>query len=398
MFDILTEVNELYPKTKAWREDFHRNPELSNHEERTSKIVADHLRSLGLEVEDHIGGYGVVGILHGEKPGRVVAFRADMDALPIQEATGLPYSSQRDGVMHACGHDGHTAMLMTTAEILSKHADEVSGTVKFIFQPAEEGGHGAQHMVESGVLENPKPDVILGAHMMFTKAGTMSYKVGDAYMTSDTFSLTFHGHGGHGAKPQESTDTLLAACRFVTDLQMIVSRRVNPLDSAVVTVGTFHSGTKENIIPDEAVLSGTIRTLNTSIRTTVLDSLHKIAGGICEQFGTTSDLNIENMTGPVYNDPGVLSIIMDSVRKTIGNENVEEQNLPRSGSEDFSEYLKSGIPGVFLWVGGAYPDEIIPSKNHQPTYNWDENAMKTGCASEIAAILGYLNYYADEQK
>lgn len=391
MIDVKREAEKLYEQTVNWRRDFHRHPELGYQEVRTAGIIADHLRKLGMEVTEHVAKTGVVGILRGEKPGPVVAVRADMDALPIQEKTGFSYASENPGIMHACGHDAHVAMLMATAQILAEHREQLKGVVKFIFQPAEEGGRGAYRMVEEGVLENPRPDVVLGAHMMFREAGIISLKKGYSHLASDSFVIRVHGHGGHGAKPQEATDTLLAACRIVTDLQMIVSRRISPLDTAVVTVGTIHSGTKENIIPDLATLSGTIRTQLPNIRQLVINELHRVCRGVCETFGTSYDLEYIEGCDPVYNDPRLVELVMRATKKALGEDAVVEEELGRSGSEDFSAYCAGGIPGVYIFVGGAYPGELQPSRNHQPFYNWDENALKAGVASEVASILEFLD-------
>ena len=391
MIDVNKEAEEIFEQLLACRRDFHRHPELGYELDRTAGIVATHLKSLRMEVTEQVGKTGVVGLLKGGKPGEVLAMRADMDALPIQEATGLEFSSEIPGVMHACGHDGHTAMLMGVAAILSKYREYIKGSVKFIFQPAEEGGNGAGAMVKDGVLENPRPDAIMAAHMMFDEAGTITIRKGYAFLASDTFHIKVRGHGGHGCKPHESTDTLLAACKIVTDIQMIVARKISPQDVATVTVGTIHSGTKENIIPGEAELTGTVRTLRPEVRQRVIQGLHEICQGVCAAIGTTYEMDYKQNCAPVYNDPALMTVFEKAIIRMLGKEKVLEANLSRPGSEDFSAYLQDGIPGGYLWIGGAYPSEKVPSKNHQPTYNWDENAMKTGVIAQTAAALEYLN-------
>ncbi|MDO4267773.1 MAG: amidohydrolase [Eubacteriales bacterium] len=391
MFDVMKEAEQMEAQTREWRHDFHQHPELGHQEERTAGIVASHLRSLGLEVWDHVGTKGVIALLKGGRPGKVLALRADMDALPLQEMTGLPYASQVPGVMHACGHDGHTAMLMAAASVLSRHRDQIKGTVKFIFQPAEEGGGGASVMVKAGALENPRPDAIIAQHMMFTEAGTVTTHKGYSYLASDTFCIRVHGHGGHAAKPHESTDTILAACKIVTDIQMIVARKISPQDTATVTVGVIQGGTKENIIPDEAELRGTVRSLGDEVQERVIQGLHEICRGVCEALGTTYELEYHKGYKAVYNDPEMMDIITRGARRVLGEDKVYEVDKGRPGSEDFSAYLESGIPGGYFWLGGAYPGEISPSKNHQPTYNWDESALKTGVAAMTAAVLEYLD-------
>lgn len=391
MIDVKKEAEALYEQTVNWRRDFHRHPELGYQEKRTAGIIAAHLKALGLQVTEHVAKTGVVGILKGGKPGPVAAIRADIDALPIQEKTGFSYSSEVPGIMHACGHDAHAAMLMATAQILAKYREQLKGTVKFIFQPAEEGGRGAYVMVEEGVLENPRPDVIFGAHMMFREAGIISLKKGYSHLASDSFYIRVHGHGGHGAKPQEATDTLLAACKIVADIQMIVSRKISPLDTATVTVGTIHSGTKENIIPDLAELSGTVRTQLPQVRQQVMEGLHQVCKGVCAAIGTSYELEYIKGCDPVYNDPQIVDLIMRATKKALGEAAVVEEELGRPGSEDFSAYCMSGIPGAYIFVGGAYPGEAQPSRNHQSFYNWDENALKAGVASEVASILEFLD-------
>ena len=390
MFDIKKETETIYEKMLAWRRDFHQHPELSGQEFRTAGIVAKHLESLGLTVTQGVGGTGGVGILEGGRPGRVLAMRADMDALPIQENTGLPYTSVHPGVMHACGHDGHTAMLMGVATLLACHRKQIPGTVKFIFQPAEEGGHGADRMVEAGVLENPRPEAIMAAHMTFWEAGTVAVHSGYAYLAADTFHIRVHGSGGHGCKPHECRDTLLAACKIVTDLQMVVARKVNPQDTATVSVGRIASGTKENIIPDYAELSGTVRTMEPEARERVIEGIHEICRGVCAGLGVTYELDYEKSCDPVYNDPELMDLMKHASSQVLGEDKVLEAERCRPGSEDFSEYLKTGIPGGYLWVGGAYPGEACPSKNHQGTYNWDENAMKAGTAAMTASAVEFL--------
>lgn len=391
MFDIQTEVEDIYEKMVEWRRRFHRHPELSNREFETAKFVATHLKAINLdEVWEGVGGTGVIGILKGAHPGMTVAFRADMDALPIEEDTGLPYSSEIPGVMHACGHDGHTAMLMATAEILSRHRDELHGTVKFLFQPGEEGGQGALHMVQDGALEDPVPDVVLGAHMMFNDAGTIAMRAGDVYLSADTVEIRIRGKGGHGAKPHQTNDPLLAACKLVDDFQILVSRKISPLESAVVTVGYIQSGTKENIIPDQAVIKCTVRAGKESTRITLLEGMDAACQGICQLFGTTYEMKVDSVCKPVCNDGKVIRRLETACRRALGENNVLVPDSGRPGSEDFSEYLISGIPGGYLWVGGKFPEEKEASANHQPGYCWDERGMKAGCVAEIASILEFL--------
>jgi amidohydrolase len=390
MLDLKKEIEAIYEQVVAWRRDFHMYPELGNHEKRTAKIVAEHLKGLGIEVFEGVGGCGVIGLIKGGNVGKVIALRADMDALPIQEGNTFEYSSKIPGVMHACGHDGNTAMLMGTASILSKMRTNLKGSVKFIFQPAEEGGGGAKKMILDGALENPRPDAIIATHLVSFDSGTITIRKGISHTASDSFKLEVYGNGGHGAKPHESTDTLLAACQIVNALQMIVSRKVSPQETATVTVGKIHSGTAVNIIPEYAVLEGTVRTINPEVQDVVIKGINDIAEGICKAIGTTYKLTYEKNYSVVYNDYNVMDTIQRACEKYFDQKNLRIADLPRPGSEDFSEYTKSGIPGGYFWLGGAYLGQE-PSKNHQPTYDWDENTMKAGMLAEVATVLEYLS-------
>lgn len=392
---VLNSLKELskaeYGKVLLWRRDFHAHPELSGEEKRTASIVAAHLRALGLDVREHVGGFGVVGLLRGGAgPGPVVGFRADMDALPIQELTGFPYASETPGVMHACGHDAHTAMLMGTAEILSQIRDRLHGTVKFIFQPAEERGEGAKRMVEAGVLENPGVDVLLGMHLLFNQAGTIAYKRNYALTASDSFSIQITGKGGHGAKPHETNDVVLTASQLVVNLHHIVSRKVNPQQMAILSVGSIHSGSASNVLPSEATLSGTVRTLQKETQEAMRTGIAQAAAAACQFTGAEYRLDYQTGNPAVCNDGSVLDQIVPAFQEALGKERVIELLDTRCGSEDFSNYSREGMRTGYFWLGGAYPGEKIPSTNHQPYYNWDERTMETGLLASCTAVLSFL--------
>ncbi len=391
MFDVHKASEDIFDQLRTWREDFHEYPELDLDLERTSAIVADHLKKLGLEVHEHIGKTGIVGVLRGSKPGKTIALRADMDALPITEATGLPYSSRIPGRMHACGHDGHTAMLMGTAQILAAHRDQLNGNVVFFFQPGEEGAGGAKAMVADGALDICRPDAIFGAHMQFRECGMISLRKGYSHLAADSIFITLHGHGGHGAKPHENNDTLLAACKLVCDLQYVVSRGLGPLEPAVLTVGAINSGTKENIMPDTAELKITLRTMGEDIRKRCLDGIDRVTKGVAAEFGCTFEIRDESTCDALYNTPELCDIALRATTKVLGQDKVIEEPIGRPGSEDFGAFLSTGIPGAYIFVHGAYPGEAKPSQNHQPTYNWDENAMKAGVCAEVATVLEFLD-------
>lgn len=384
-------ATEAYEKVLGWRRDFHAHPELSGQEVRTSAIVAAHLRSLGLEVQDHIAGYGIVALLRGEAgAGPVVGFRADMDALPLEEATGLPYASRTPGVMHACGHDAHTAMLMGAAEILSQMRAQICGTVKFIFQPAEERGGGAKAMVDAGVLENPGVDVLLGMHLLFNESGTLAFKRGYALTASDSFSIQISGKGGHGAKPHETNDVVLTACQLVTQLHQIVSRKVNPQQMGILSVGAIHSGNAGNVLPTEATLSGTVRTLKKETQAVIRQGIEDATKGVCQFTGASYSLNYAVGNPAVYNSSEVMDHLKDTFLQFLPEEKVIELYDTRCGSEDFSNYTRAGMQTGYFWLGGAFPGENPPSTNHQPYYHWDERTMETGILASCAAILSYL--------
>ena len=388
--EIRETAKRLYPKVREWRRDFHRYPELSGDEKRTAEIVAEQLKRLGLEVREEVGGYGVIGVLKGSFDGPVIGFRADMDALPIQEETGFPYSSTVPGVMHACGHDGHTAMLMGTAEVLVSFRDRLCGTVKFIFQPAEETGNGAKRMKEDGALDAPNVDILLGMHLLFHEAGTIAYKKGYALTASDTFELTVRGAGGHGAKPHETNDPLLTACSLVNALQYVVSRKVNPQQMATLTVGTISSGSAGNVIPGEAKITGTVRTLQKETQETMIRGIRETADGICRVMGCQYELNYHKNSEAVYNAPETMDQVLAGIRRILPENRIQELQDARCGSEDFSGFYRDGLQTAYIWLGGAYPGEKHPSTNHQPKYDWDERTMETGIQAAVASILEFL--------
>lgn len=389
---LRSQVSTIYGSVVAWRRDFHQHPELSGQEKRTSGIVAAHLRDLGLEVEENIGGYGVVGILRGKAgPGPTIGFRADMDALPLQEQTDFPYASQVPGVMHACGHDAHTAMLMGTAQVLASMQDHLRGTVKFIFQPAEESGGGSSEMIKARVLDNPKIDVLLGMHLLFNPAGTIAYKRNYALTASDSFRITITGAGGHGAKPHETNDVVLTACKTVENLHQIVSRKINPQNMAILSVGCIKSGAASNVLPTEATILGTVRTLQPEVQQLMMQGVKAAAQSACDFTGADFDLEYQKMNPAVHNDDEVMDHIVGVFNQLLGKERVIELTEPRCGSEDFSNYQQPGVKTGYFWLGGAYPGEVNPSTNHQPKYNWDEKTMETGVLASCAAICSYLS-------
>lgn len=392
----------------TWRRDFHEHPELSNREQRTAKIVAAHLRSLGIEVKEGIAKTGVTGILKGAKPGPVIALRADMDALPVTERVAVPFASKiktqyngrEVGVMHACGHDTHTAMLMSVATILSGMKKDLAGTVKFIFQPAEEGAPageegGAPLMIKEGVLEAPKVDVMFGLHINAqTPVGKIKYREQGMMAAADWFSIKIRGKQSHGAQPWLGVDPVVIGAQIINGLQTIVSRQTELTKNAVVISTTiFNGGVRQNIIPEEVTLAGTIRTLDTGMQKDVWERVRRTATNIAEASGATAEVTLESKTLVTYNDPKLTQQILPSLQKAAGAENVLQMNAV-TGAEDFS-YFAAKVPAVFFYIGGmpAGKDLATTAAHHTPDFYIDESGMKTGVKAFCFIVLDYMNQY-----
>jgi amidohydrolase len=399
------QANELEASVIQWRRHFHEFPELSNRETKTGAYIAEHLKKLGLEVQYPVAKTGVVALLKGGKPGPVIALRADIDALPVTERNGLPFASkvkatyngQETGVMHACGHDTHTAILMGVAEILSKNKADLKGTVKFIFQPAEEGAPageegGAALMVKEGVLENPKVDVIFGMHIMsIAPLGVITYKPAGMMAAADWFSIKVKGRQAHGSAPWMGVDPIVVSAQIIMGLQTIVSRQTElTKEAAVITVGRIQSGIRENIIPEEAVMAGTIRTLDVEMQDKIHEKIRLTATKIAESAGATAEVTIDKRFPLTYNDPALTEKMIPSLVKAAGKEMVKQ--IPAvTGSEDFSEYQKK-VPGLFFFVGAMPPNQdpnTAPS-HHTPDFMIDESAMLTGLKAMLNVTLDYM--------
>ena len=399
------QAKELEANVIQWRRHFHEFPELSNREVKTGAYIAEHLKKLGLEVQYPVAKTGVVALLKGAKPGPVIALRADIDALPVTERNSLPFASkvkatyngQETGVMHACGHDTHTAILMGVAEILSKNKADLKGTVKFIFQPAEEGAPageegGAALMVKEGVLENPKVDVIFGMHIMsIAPLGVITYKPAGMMAAADWFSIKVKGRQAHGSAPWMSIDPIVVSAQIIMGLQTIVSRQTDlTKEAAVITVGRIQSGIRENIIPEEAVMAGTIRTLDVEMQDKIHEKIRLTATKIAESAGATAEVTIDKKFPLTYNDPALTEKMIPSLVKAVGKEMVKE--IPAvTGSEDFSEYQKK-VPGLFFFVGAMPPNQdpnTVPS-HHTPEFMIDESAMLTGLKAMLNVTLDYM--------
>ena len=392
-------------KVVAWRRDIHEHPELGNQETRTAALIAAHLKKLGLEVQTGVARTGVVGILRGGRPGPVVALRADMDGLPLTESNDLPFASkvkttylgQPVGVMHACGHDTHVAMLMGAAEVLSQVKADLPGTVKFIFQPAEEGSvpgteGGAKLMVKEGVLDKPKVDAVFGVHIQAqTEVGTISYRSGGEMASSDRFTIAVHGKGSHGAYPWNSVDPVVTSAQIIMGLQTIVSREMKLTDdAAVVTVGTIHGGVRYNVIPPDVELSGTIRALNPETQKQIWAAIRRIATNIAESAGATAEVTIEPYVPVTVNDPALTARMLPTLRAVAGAEHVREIKAV-TGAEDFSFYQEK-VPGVFLFVGGMRKgqDPATAADHHTAGFRIDESGLTLGVKTLATLAANYL--------
>ncbi|MEJ6656698.1 MAG: amidohydrolase [Pseudomonas sp.] len=392
-----------------WRRDIHQHPELGDQETRTARLVAEHLKKLGMDVQTEVGRTGVVGILKGAKPGRTVALRADMDALPVKEPAGLPFASQATGiyhgtevdVMHACGHDAHTAMLMATAEVLAGMRDEIEGTVMFIFQPAEEGSSlvqpgqdaswGAKLMLEDGLFDTITPDAIFAIHVMPGPSGELSWRTGATTAASDMLNISVTGSQGHGGMPWNTIDPIVASAQVVTGVQTVVSRKANLTRSpAVITIGTINGGTGPNIVPETVEMSGTIRTYDQGVREKLRDDLTLSAEKIAESAGATAKVSIEPMYSTTVNNAELVEQ-MAPVLERAADGKVATAELP-GAAEDFSFFAQQA-PGLYLFLG-VTPDGQDPATaapNHNPEFFVDERALVVGTRAMAMMAVDFLS-------
>jgi len=403
---ISAAVDKVEPRVVAWRRDFHQNPELGNREVRTARIVAEHLRALGFDqVQEKVAHTGVVGVLKGGKPGPVVALRADMDALPVKEEVDLPFKSQvktewngqHCGVMHACGHDAHTAMLMGVAEVLAGMRDRIPGTVKFLFQPAEETppigeNGGAKMMVQEGCLKSPDVDAVFGLHVTsIFPTGLIGYRSGPLMASADDFRIFIRGTQTHAAMPWRGVDPIVVSSQVVLGLQTIVSRRMNiTREPSVVTVGVFHGGVRHNIIPDEVKLEGTIRTFDEEQRNEIHEHVTRITEMIAKSGGATANVHIHRWYDVTINHPGLTDWSIPTLSRIAGDENVKVIDKV-CGAEDFSFFQKE-VPGFFFFIGCTAPekDPSTAAPNHSPRFFVDEKCLKLGVRSLAGLALDWL--------
>ncbi|MGI6575330.1 MAG: M20 metallopeptidase family protein [bacterium] len=390
--EVLQKAEEIKGYLTKLRQHLHQNPELGMKEVETTALLKKELQDMGIEIIPLDLEVGVLGILRGEKEGsnKVTALRADIDALPIQEATGLPYASQKEGVMHACGHEGHTISLLGAAKLLSSMRDQFSGTVKFIFQPGEETLLGARAMVKAGVLENPQVDAIIMLHAWpFVEVGKIAVIAGPFQAAADKFFIKIKGSGGHGAYPHKSRDPLLTASHAVVALQSIVSRQIDAIDSVVLSVCNFQAGKAFNVIPEEVTLGGTVRTFNQAVRESIEGRMREILHGVTKAFGCSYELEYEYGIPAVVNHPEVIELIREAAKDAIGEENVEDFPRPIMTSEDFSVYLQEVPFGAGFRLGVGKPGEGEPVALHNPLFNFNDDALPIGAAVFTQFVLNF---------
>lgn len=390
MTSILSQAEELFPYTRDLRRDFHRHPELGFQEHRTAEIIVRELSNLeDMVIQAGVAGTGVVGTLKGGKPGRVILLRFDMDALPVEENTGVDYSSENEGLMHACGHDGHLAIGLTTARLLHEGRENLSGTIKFVFQPAEEGFGGAVAMIKEGILSDPVPEIALALHLWNEKPlGWIGITDGPVMSASETFQVRITGKGGHGGKPHESIDPIVAAAGIINTLQSIVSREIPPLDSGVITVSSIHGGEAHNVVPEQVTLSGTIRSFTEKTRDLLLKRFHEVVEQTAAAYLCRAKITIEDISPAVNNDPKIAAVL----RQTAGElfpQAVIDHGYQTMASEDMA-FMMQEIPGCYCLIGSANSERGLDAKHHQPEFNFDEQALTQGVALLVSAVHDLL--------
>jgi len=387
--DFMAQAEAMREELVARRRDFHQHPELAFEEVRTAGIVAETLNELGLEVQTGIGKTGVVGILEGDSDGPTVLVRADMDALPIEEANQTDYISQTPGKMHACGHDGHTTIGLGVAKLLSQHRDKIAGRIKFVFQPAEEIGQGARAMVTDGVMTNPKVDVSLGLHLWNSlPVGKVGVAEGPVMSAPSMFEITIKGKGGHGAMPNQTADPVVCAAQMIMAFQTIVSRNTDPLEQAVVSVATVKAGTARNVIPDSATLAGTIRTFSVATRDIIDTRMREIAEHTAAAMNCEAIVNLMHGGDAVVNHPEATQRVRAAFKKAgMSEENfLDERTM---GSEDVGIFM-TDVPGMYFFLGSSNDEKGLNYAHHHPRFDFDEDALPMGVALLSAAIAEYI--------
>ena len=395
MTDFLNEAKALFPYTQSLRRDFHMHPELGFREFRTSGIVAKELEALGIEVTKGMGKTGVVGLLEGAKPGPTLLLRFDMDALPMTEDTGADYASQSAGIMHACGHDGHTSIGLTVARILTAHKNDLAGSVKFCFQPSEEGNNGeevggAEMMLRDGVLEGPKVDMTLSLHIWNEKPlGWVHVAKGPVMAGAEQFKVRIVGRGGHGAIPDQAVDPVVCAAQIVSASQTIVSRNVGPLETAVVSFTTINGGTAFNIIPQEVIMEGTIRTFDPRVRKTVVQRFEEIVTGVASAMGCQAEVTVKRLTPALINAEEVTDKVQQTARRVLPQAHHDNTPYLTMGAEDMA-FMQEKVSGCYFFVGSNNKDRDLVYGHHHPKFDFDEQVLITGSALMAAAAADIL--------
>lgn len=377
--DYFHQAKGLLDYARTLRRDFHKHPELGFQESRTAAVIRQELEKHAFDVHPAIAETGVVATMRGSSPGPTLLLRADIDALPIREASGAEYASRNPGVMHACGHDGHTAILLATARLLQRQRQNWAGVVKLVFQPAEELLQGAARMVAEGVLEGPRPDYCLALHLDNSRpVGWLGITPGPIMAGADSFQIRVHGVGGHGAIPQFTRDPIVAASHLVTALQTVVSRNIDPLESGVISVGVIRGGTAFNVIPPMVELKGTIRAYKTGVRATLVSRLENLAGATVEALGCQAQVDVHALTPPVVNDPDLTQTVSEVAARVIPA--VEIDTEFRDSASDDMAHMMANIPGCYFFVGSANPAAGLDAPHHDPAFNFDEESMAHGIA------------------
>jgi amidohydrolase len=384
-------IQSLQDQLVTWRRSLHQRPELGFKEWLTADFICDRLTEWGIEHQGKIAETGVVAVIKGTRPGPVLGIRADMDALPIQEENPVAYCSQHDGVMHACGHDGHVAIALGTAYYLARHRDSFAGTVKIIFQPAEEGPGGAKPMIEAGVLTNPDVDAMVGLHLWNNlPLGTVGVRTGPLMAATEFFACTVQGKGGHGALPHQTVDSIVVAAQIVNALQAIVARNIDPTKSAVVTVGKFHAGTAHNVIADTATFGGTVRYFDPVYTSYFAPRLEQIVAGICQSHGASYRFDYSAQYPPVINDAGMADLVRSVALAVVETPAGVVPDCHTMGGEDMAFFLQE-VPGCYFFLGAANADKALAYPHHHPRFDFDETALGLGVEMFVRCVEAYCS-------
>jgi len=391
MTNFYAEAQKLFSYSQSIRRDLHMHPELGFQEVRTAGVIARELRELGLEISTGIAKTGVIGLIEGTKPGPVIMLRFDIDALPINEETGAEYASQNPGVMHACGHDGHVAIGLTVARLLKNHHDEINGTIKLIFQPAEEGMGGADTMIKEGALENPAPAYSLGLHIWNEKPiGWLGIAAGPIMAGAAIFKIVVTGKGGHGAAPHLTIDPVLATAQIVSAAQGIVSRNIDPQKAAVISITTIHGGDTFNVIPQQVEMTGTIRYFEFEVRKMLFERLEQVTRSVAESMGCEAKIEIQDLTPAVVNDPWVTESVKRAAETTLPGHNIDERGRFTMGAEDFAAFQQKA-PGAYFMVGSNNAEKGLDYGHHHPKFDFDEGVLPRAAALMAASAVELLN-------